>query len=900
MNDPVYLIDGYSVIYRAYFAFIKNPLYSPDGKNTSAVFGFFRVIFNLINKENPINLAIIMDSRVPTFRHKMYPEYKANREKAPEDLHEQIPIIEELLVTLGIISIKQDGYEADDIIATISVDCTNKSIPCFILSGDKDLLQLVNSTTNILLPEKGSVGYSILKENDVLEKRNVRPDQILDYLALTGDKSDNIPGVMGIGDKTAVQLLKQFETLDGVYENIDEIKSKSQQTKLIDDKDNAYLSYKLATLVKDMQLGLNPESLLIKQRDSSKALSIFNKLGIQTFNKELGTDNYVEESESIQSKTEQNIYECVLKEDELDNWIKKVKEKVIFSFDVETDNIDELYANPIGFSLSVEAGEACYVPIKADNIVCIDEAIIKSKLKSILTDTGLKLIGQNIKYDYKVMKRWGIEINNIYFDTMIASWVLNSSSAIHNMDKLALDYLNYKTIKYTELIDKKEQKTLFDIDLTEVTDYAGEDADITFRLYEVFVEKLKENNLTNLFYNIEVPNIKLLADMELTGIKLNTDELEPFSKELELELKKIKESIYKECGKEFNIDSTKQLQEVLFHERGLTPVKKTKTGYSTDVSVLEVLAKNDPVCESILEHRKLSKLKSTYADALPNLLNKNTGRIHTHFIQTGTTTGRLSSKNPNLQNIPIKDELGRRIRKAFISAPGYSFLSADYSQIELVIMANLSDDSTLKDAFLNNMDIHTQTASLLFNVAETEVDLDQRRIGKTINYSVIYGISGFRLSQTLKIPVSLANSFIEKYFDRYSGVREYINSTIKKAEENGYVETLMGRKRFIPQINSRNKTEKKGAERIAFNTPIQGSAADIVKMAMLRIENAIKQNNLGSRLILQVHDELILEVPDNEINIISPIVKDSMENVIELNVPLKVNIEIAKNWGDIH
>ncbi len=898
MKEPVYLIDGYSVIYRAYFAFIKNPLYSPDGKNTSAVFGFFRIIFNLLNTNNPKKLAIIMDSRVPTFRHKMYPLYKANREKAPEDLHEQIPIIEDILDTLGIPSIKKDGYEADDIIATIAEDCSNKEIPCFILSGDKDLLQLVNDTTSILLPVKGTQGYKILKSDDVFETRSVRPDQILDYLALTGDKSDNIPGVKGIGDKSAIKLLKSFGNLDGVYKNIDRITSKSQQRKLIDDRENAYLSYKLATLVKDLELGLKPESLDLKQRDTLKALSIFNNLGIKIFNDELG--GFTETSGNKTEKIKEGMYECVLVEEELNKWIAKVKENVIFSFDVETDNIDELHANPIGFSVSIKSGEACYVPIKADNIECIDEVIIKNKLISILTDTSLKLIGQNIKYDYKVLKRWGIEISNIYFDTMIASWLINSSSNSHGMDKLAQNYLGYTTIKYTDLIDKKEDKTLLNIDLKKVTDYAGEDADITYRLYEILLEKLKENSLTDLFFNIEVPNIKILSDMELTGIKLDTRKLRLFSEELEIKDEIVRHEIYTECGKEFNIDSPKQLQEILFTERGLTPIKRTKTGFSTDMSVLEALANTDPVCANILLHRKLSKLKSTYADALPELINNDTGRLHTHFIQTGTATGRLSSKNPNLQNIPIKDELGRRIRKAFISSPEHTFLSADYSQIELVILANLSDDHALKDAFLNNKDIHTQTASLLFNIDESEVDSDQRRIGKTINYSVIYGISGFRLSQTLKISGRLANGFIERYFEKYKGVKEYINKTIKKAEKFGYVETLMGRKRFIPNINSRNKTEKKGAERIAFNTPIQGSAADIVKMAMLKIGNEIKDKNLGSKLLLQVHDELILEVPDMEINIISPIVKDCMENVKELAIPLKANIELAKNWGDIH
>lgn len=897
MNDPVYLIDGYSVIYRAYFAFIRNPLYSPDGKNTSAVFGFFRILFNLIKNTNPKKLAIIMDSSTPTFRHKMYPLYKANREKTPLDLHAQVPIIEELLDALGITYIKKDGYEADDIIATIAEECTKTNTTCFILSGDKDLLQLVNNTTSILLPLKGVSDYTVLKEPDVLEKRKIRPDQILDYLALSGDKSDNIPGVSGIGDKTAVALLSQFENLDGVYKNIDKIKSKSQKEKLLSDKENAYLSYELATLKKNLDLGLNEETLVIKEQDTDKVLSIFNGLGINTFNDEMG--GFSDTGSGRQDKIDEGMYECILEEIELDKWINKVKQSRIFSFDVETDSIDEMKAVPIGFSISVKAKEACYIPIRAYNTECLSEESVKTKLAIILKDKNLRLVGQNIKYDYKVVKRWGIEIDNIYFDTMIASWLINSSQTQHNMDKLASDYLGYTTVKYTDLIEKNEEKILSDISLDKVTDYAGEDADITFRLYEVLHEKLKSNNLEDLFFNIEVPNITLLAEMELAGIKLNKEELKIFSNELELKLDKIKDNIFKEHGREFNLDSPKQLQEVLFKERNLPPVKKTKTGYSTDVKVLEALA-YDPICGNILEHRKLSKLKSTYVDALPELINSKTGRIHTHFIQTGTTTGRLSSKNPNLQNIPIKDELGRRIRKAFISESGYTFLSADYSQIELVIMANLSNDKALKYAFLNNKDIHTQTASLLFNIDTNEVDADQRRIGKTINYSVIYGMSGFSLAQVLKIPRNTANSFIERYFEKYSGVKEFMNKTIKNAENSGYVETIKGRKRFIPEINSSNNTEKKRAERAAFNTPLQGSAADIVKIAMLKIDEQIKQNNLGSRLILQVHDELILEVPDNEINTISPTVKDCMENAVKLDIPLKANIELTKNWGDIH
>ncbi len=913
MNEPVYLIDAYSLIYRSYFAFMRNPLRNSEGKNVSAVYGFFRTLLSLLKEKKPRKVAIIMDSRVPTFRHRMYEQYKATRQKPPPELHTQIPIIEEILNAMGLFTLRKDGYEADDIIASYVETLSREGIPCYILSGDKDILQLVRPGVTVLHPERGVGSLSAWGEREVLENRGIRPDQIVDYLALAGDQADNIPGVKGIGDKTAVKLLNKYGNLDGIYEHIEDVKPEGLKKKLIEGRESALLSRKLATLKSDIDVKETLPSLEVTGYKTDEAVSIFAREGMKSIVEELGGSFEREISmESASDKSMGKNYILVDSEELLDECIERAGERGIFSFDVETTSLDELESKPLGFSISYERGNACYIPLKADGQQCIPEDTVKEKIKHLLENKDSRIVGQNIKFDYKVLKRWGIEMANIYFDTMIASWLIDATSSSYGMDRLAERYLNYRTIHYGELFEERIGKggkggkkkldghSIDEVPIEKVVVYACEDADITLRLYEKFKDTLKEEKLETLFYSVEMPLVKVLAEMELAGIKLLPGRLSEYGKELAEQLNEIEKKIFELCGRSFNINSTKQLQTVLFEWRELKPVKKTKTGYSTDMNVLRELASEDPVPALVLEHRMLSKLKSTYVDALPLLVNKRTGRIHTHYIQTGTATGRLSSKDPNLQNIPIREEEGRRIRSAFVAEDGYTFLSADYSQIELAVLAYLSQDPMLLKAFREKSDIHRQTASLIFNVPLEEVDSRQRRIGKTINFGVIYGMSAYRLARDLKISRSDADRFIATYFAKYAGVSRYIEESIRDAEKKGYVTTILGRKRRIPQINSENKTEKMAAERVAINTPIQGSAADIVKLAMVNVHEMLGNGDSGSRLILQVHDELVLEVPDEELEEMKVRIKDVMENVIDKPIPLAVSIETGKSWGDLH
>jgi DNA polymerase-1 len=853
MKPKLFLIDGFSLIFRSYWAFINNPVRNPEGQNVSAVFGFFSTFISLLDKHKPENLVVVLDSPVPTFRHIMYPGYKANRDKAPDDLHDQVPLIKEFLNILGVKTLASEGYEADDLMACAARKGTEEGFYSFIISADKDLMQTVTDTVHMLRPEKGE--YLDIGPEQVVEKMGVRPDQIVDYLSLIGDSSDNIPGVRGIGPKTAVTLLQKFETLDDIYNNLD-----------------------LSLLIPIFQKhGMN--------RLAGRVQKI---VGIDKDNNE----------EPVDSNSSKGVYSTVFTLSKLDEWVALIKKNKWFALDIETDNIDPMKASPVGFSLSVSSGRACYIPLVADGQTYIDKDEVKMRITDITGDKELKLIGHNFKYDYKVLKRWGVEVTNLAFDTMVAAWILDTGTNNYGMDFLADALLNYSTIKYKDIVPKE---SLFsDIDLEIAAPYAAEDADITYRFYELFKKDLKLRKLEKIFYDIEMPLVSILGDIEFSGLKLNSNSLNEFGIELKEKLVHLQDEIYIECGKEFNINSTKQLQEILFIERKLQPVKKTKTGYSTDSSVLEILSKEDIIPEMILKYRMLMKLKSTYVDALPKYVNTETGRVHTNLNQTGTATGRLSSRDPNLQNIPIKTDEGRRIRESFVSKSGYTLLSADYSQIELVVLAHLSGDDALKKAFISGNDVHSETGSLILDKPLSEITKDDRRIAKTINFGVMYGMSSFRLSRDLGIPRRQAEEFITAYFSKYNGIRSFMDKVIEEAEKTGKVSTLMGRERFIPGINSRNKTEKSGAERMAVNTPIQGSAADIVKLAMLKITDRLKESGLKSRMILQVHDELIFEVPDSELEILKKLVKKEMETVVAFSIPLRTSIETGKNWGDFH
>lgn len=930
-KNTVYILDSYGLIYRCYFAFINRPLTNKDGNNVSAIFGFFRNLHSILKHYNPQFIACAMDSKTATFRHEMYKEYKATRNKTPEDLHAQIPWIDEILTDLGIPVLQCDGYEADDIIATVAKKCAQQGKSCRILSGDKDLMQLVTETTQILKPDHADV-WKVTGPQGVQAEWGVPPEQLLDLLSLYGDSADNIPGVQGVGVKTAGKLLEQYKNLDGIYEHIDEIKG-AMQKKLIDGKENAYFSQKLIRLCdtvpcSDIDDAVNNPI----QLNFEKAAQKLNQYGVPAVAKqyaelavESGTstnattiiqtqaeDSQTEQVPSLEVKQNQGDYSVVTNLEELQNYINLIEEnEKIVAFDCETTSLDTLNTQLVGFSLSSQAGKGIYVPLYTSNLfenldfIPQDKAL--EQIARLFNNPQVTVILHNGKFDYKVLRSNGIKINNNkvsckLVDTMIAEWLLNSDKTGKNsysLEYLAETKLGLKGIEYEDLVPKGQ--TFADLPVEKAYPYAAEDADFTFQLWQKLEPQLKSQNLYELFTSTEMRLMPLLAEMEIQGIHLDSQTLYDYNKELTIGIEDIQNKIYSTVGHAFNIASPKQLQEVLFTERGLKPTKKTKTGYSTDTSVLEELALYDPVPKMILEYRELAKLQSTYVETLPSMCDKNE-RIHTDFIQTGTATGRLSCREPNLQNIPVRNEAGRKIRSAFTATHGTILISADYSQIELVVLAHLSQDKNMCNAFISGTDVHKATAALIFGVPQEEVTPQMRRTAKTINFGVIYGMSAFRLANDLGISRTQAAEFIENYFKTYSSVNDFINSTIQKTEETGFVQTIFGRKRHIANINSKNKLEKSGAERMAVNTPVQGSAADIVKKAMLDVSKALEEENTQAKLILQVHDELLVECPDNPQTIEKTIsiIKEKMENAVKLNVPLKVSIEYGKNWGEFH
>jgi DNA polymerase-1 len=933
MKDALYLIDGYSLIYRAYFAFIKRPLTNPKGENTSAVFGFFRSLFQLLKARRPAYLAVVMDSRTPTFRHHKFPQYKANREKAPQDLHAQVPVIEELLEALGIAHVRLDGYEADDVMATLAARCRQEKRPCFILSGDKDILQIVGPGVTVLQPPKAGEEFAEMDRDGVHQARGIYPEQVVDYLALSGDSSDNVPGVPGVGEKTALKLLAQFRDLEAIYRNLEEVSPEGVRKKLEAGRDSAMLSRELVVLTSDLDLPLSLDDLKLAELNRQAAIPLFTRQGMASIVRELasaapgqagaagpteavaaiggqGAAPAPSEQSSAAARQEPpselrrlkpGSYATVLDASDLERWITKARNAGLFAFDTETDGLDPLRAHPVGFSLATGRGEACYIPVKASDATPLPLKEVLRQLKTLLEDPRLTLVGQNIKFDYKVMHTCGLRLRGRLFDTMVAAWLADSERASYGLGTLAQNYLGYLILHYEEVVGKDPERTLADVPVARSTDYSAEDADIAFQLYEHFAPKLKSLGMEKLFHGLEMPLLPILAEMEIAGIRLDAEALERYGRELDQELAGLEKEIFELVGHPFNVRSTKELQAVLFEELGLQTLKKTKTGQSTDNFVLmELVRQGQKVPERVLAHRLLSKLKSTYVDALPLMVNPDTGHLHTNYLQTGAATGRLASKDPNLQNIPVREEEGRRIRSAFVPDPGRVFLSADYAQIELVILAHLSGDPMLAEAFRQGKDVHRQTAALLFGVAEGEVSQEQRRIGKTINFGVIYGMSAFRLARDLRIERKEADRFIATYFQRYAGVESFIRETVRRAEIDGFVTTLMGRRRPILQIRSRNRTEKMAAERVAVNSPIQGSAADIVKKAMIDVTAALKKEALEARLLLQVHDELIFEVPEAEQARARQVIQKAMEGAFDLSVPLRVSVETGRTWGQIH
>ena len=928
MDNTVYILDSYGLIYRAYFALINHPLTNTKGENISALVIFFRNLKALLTKYKPDYLAAAFDSRTPTFRHEMYKEYKATRQKTPEDLHAQVPWIENILDALGVPVLRVDGFEADDVIATVATACRKEGRGCRILSGDKDLLQLVTDTCKEMQPDKANGGWETDGIEEVQAKWGLPPEKIHDYLALLGDSADNIPGVKGVGEKTALKLLTQYGSLDGIYEHADEIKG-AMGTKIRNGKESAYFSYELIALRDDVPVSIDFESFRTDTLDYKKASDLMESFGAAAVAKAYRTlapstddtkDDFIqltketeneELTEPVPIRKNNGNYTPCTKKEQLSSIINSIlqNEKTV-AFDTETDSLNAHTAHLVGFSLCNKAGEAVYVPVILPGGMFAPETIQKedciAELSRLLDDKEVVLIMHNGKFDLEVLTANGYdrEPKCRIFDTMVAAWLLNPDAmgkTPYSLEYLGETKLGLVGTEFKDLVGKGE--TFADVPLEKACPYGAEDADFTWQLYNLFKEQLKTEQLETLFYSMEMKVLPVLARMEERGIHLDKQALADYSKELAELITAKQQEIYDEVGHSFNIASTKQLQQVLFEERKLIPGKKTRTGYSTDTAVLEELSlrTTDPVPQAILDYRGYTKLQSTYVETLP-LLADNNSRIHTSFLQTGTATGRLSSRDPNLQNIPVRDDSGRRIRSAFTAEQGTVLISADYAQIELVILAHLSGDKNLCQAFIDGVDVHKSTASLIYGVEPDAVTHDMRRFAKTVNFGIMYGMSAFRLSNELSISRTEAKQFIDKYFDTYADVKKFLNEAVQSARDKGYSTTLMGRKRVIHGINSRNKLEAQGAERVAVNTPIQGSAADIVKKAMIDVQEELDGANSPARMLLQVHDELIFECPDDKTVLDENIriIRTKMENAVSLKVPLRVSIESGKNWGIFH
>lgn len=956
MDNTVYILDSYGLIYRCYFAFISRPLTNSKGENVSALFGFFRNLHSILEHYRPSYIIAAMDSKTPTFRHQMFDQYKANRPKTPEDLHAQIPWISDVLQAMGIPTLQCDGYEADDIIATVADQCNKAGRPCRILSGDKDLMQLVTDTTQILKPDHSDV-WKVIGREGVKAEWGVYPEKMLDLLSLYGDTADNIPGVKGCGVKTACKFLDQYGDLDGIYEHADEIKGAIGQ-KIRDGKESAYKSRDLVRLCtevpckdidiskfKSLTLDFAKAAEELMKHEIPSCAKLYSELALGKKSSSLpnSTGSKSKKASTDSQPANETNEEKLDPKAQLEKDAKDLKDKLIPIHKIDAkivtlDSVKELekavdalllnkkpvalsvqvleeslYSSQLlGLSFAQDDTTSYYIPFSSgDDLfssvgLSIQEGI--SGVEKFFSQNEVPVIFHDMKFTYKVLRHNGLksldEKNIIpqFFDTMIAAWLLDPEELGSN--PYALDILAEKKTavlktEYDEIVSK--DKTLKDADADSLARYISEKPVITLGIYNELNGLIKKFYKEKLFYEMEMPLIPILSEMELRGIHLDTEQLSSYSSELSKQISELEKEIFGLVGHEFNIASTKQLQEVLFTERGLKPTKKNKTGYSTDTSVLEELSVYDPVPKKILEFRELSKLLSTYVEALPKLTDRNS-LIHTTFVQTGTATGRLSCKDPNLQNIPVRSEQGRRIRSAFTAPKGKVFISADYSQIELVVMAHLSEDPNMSKAFIEGTDVHKATASLIYKVPQDKVTGDMRRLAKTINFGVIYGMSAFRLSNELGITRTQAQEFITSYFTEYASIQRFISQTIQEAHDKRRVSTIFGRTRFIPTINNTNKNDQAAAERIAVNTPIQGSAADIVKMAMLKVNDALKQNPTGAKMLLQVHDELIFECPDDKETIEKTLtlIKENMEGAVALNVPLRVSIEYGKNWGEFH
>lgn len=931
-KNKLFLLDAYALIYRSYYAFIKNPRMTSKGVNTSAIFGFVNTLEEVLRKENPTHIAVAFDPAGPTFRHTQFESYKAQREATPEDIKTAIPVIKKILEAYRIPILEVEGYEADDVIGTIAKQVDKSNFDVYMMTPDKDYAQLVDDHIFIYKPKYGSNDFEILDYNKVLEKYNLRnPQQMIDLLGLMGDASDNIPGCPGVGPKTAEKLLTEFGSIENLLQNTKQLKG-SIKEKIEENKDQILFSKFLATIKTDVPLKIETDNLKRQQMDEAALREIFDELEFRTLtNRILNSQTNIEKQTSKPLQpTQGNLFDEPLEEitphpspfdlpkdftdihstphsyvliegeEKLEELNRKLCAQSTVSFDTETTGTDPLLAELVGMSFAFTEGEAFYIPISSKR----EEAQRQVNFfKSFLENESIEKVGQNLKYDILELRNYGIEVKGKLFDTMIAHYLLNPELR-HGMDYMAETLLKYKTVHIDELIGPKgkNQLNMRDIDPKIVCDYAAEDADITLKLKNILEKKIHENKLDKLLYEIECPLTYVLADMEWTGVRLDLKALEELSKQLNEELSAIEHEIVQMAGIDFNVNSPKQIGEILFDRMKIVEKpKKTKTGqYSTNEEELEKLRGKHPIIDKILEQRGIKKLLSTYIDAFPQLINPRSGKIHTSFNQTVAATGRLSSTNPNLQNIPVRDERGKEMRKVFIPDEGCVFASSDYSQIELRIMAHLSADKNMVEAFMHDQDIHAATASKIYHVPIEEVTADMRRKAKTANFGIIYGITPFGLSERLSISRSEAKQLIDEYFETFPDVKRYMDESIATARTKGYVETIFGRKRYLPDINSRNANVRGFAERNAINAPIQGSAADIIKVAMIKIHDRFAKEKLKSKMILQVHDELDFNVVEDELDAVRKIVVEEMEHACKLIVPLKTDFGYGKNWLEAH
>lgn len=922
-DNPLILIDGSSYLYRAFHAY---PGTMSNGEiPTNAVYGVVNMLRSMMRHYASDRIAVIFDAKGKTFRDDMYPEYKANRPPMPDDLRCQIEPLHNVIKAMGLPLICVPGVEADDVIGTLATQASAEGIPVLISTGDKDMAQLVDENITLI----NTMTNTVMDREGVVEKFGIPPELIIDYLALMGDKVDNIPGVPGVGDKTATALLQGIGGLEQLYDNLDSIAalgfrgSKTMAKKLEENKDDAMLSYQLATIKLDVKLDHDIPSLSKSAPDQDALIKLYGQLVFKSWLNELleGGDGTIvadgatfsrgsdtsSDLDTSAVKIDRSQYEIILDESAMTVWLNKLRSADVIAFDTETDSLDYMEANLVGVSFAIEEGVAAYVPVAHDYMDApkqLDRDWVLEQLKPILEDESLAKVGQNLKYDASVLARYGIDMRGIKFDTMLASYVYNSVAGKHDMDSLALRFLQHSCISFEQVAGKgKKQLTFNQIDLEQAAPYAAEDADVTFRLHQRLQKSLEASDkLASVYRDIEMPLVPVLSRIERTGVLIDDMKLSAQSQEIALRLDALEQQAFDIAGQEFNMNSPKQLQAILFEKMGLPVVKKTPSGTpSTNEEVLQELALDYPLPEKILEYRGLAKLKSTYTDKLPKMINPTTGRVHTSYHQAVTATGRLSSTDPNLQNIPIRNEEGRRIRQAFVAPHGYKIMAIDYSQIELRIMAHLSGDRALLEAFQQGKDIHAATAAEILGVDISQVTAEQRRRAKAVNFGLIYGMSAFGLAKQLGIPRGEAQQYMDTYFERYPGVMQYMEDTRSIAAEQGYVETIFGRRLHLPEIQSRNGMRRKAAERAAINAPMQGTAADIIKKAMLLVDDWIQTEGQGRvKLLMQVHDELVFEVEETSLPEIESKIRNLMEQAAQLKVPLVAEAGHGENWDQAH